>query len=103
MAIFNKILRGSDELFDPLDGHKKHLKIFASLDSQLIDLMSFHTFGYPCYIFDARLQTGQDKMLKWDPCARMGIYVERFPTHAVNVGHILNPCTGHILQQFHMV
>jgi hypothetical protein len=33
----------------------------------------------------------------------MGIYVGRLPSHASNVGLILNPLTGHVLPQFHVV
>jgi hypothetical protein len=40
---------------------------------------------------------------EWEPCARMGIYVGRSPSHAANVSLILNPQTGHISPQFHVV
>ncbi len=33
----------------------------------------------------------------------MGIYVGRSPSHASNVGLILNPRTGHVSPQFHVV
>jgi hypothetical protein len=33
----------------------------------------------------------------------MGIHVGRLPSHASNVGLILNPCTEHVLPQFHVV
>jgi hypothetical protein len=33
----------------------------------------------------------------------MGIYFGHLPSHASNVGLILNPHTGHILPQFHVV
>ncbi len=33
----------------------------------------------------------------------MGIYVGRLPSCASNVALILNPCTGHVLPQFHVV
>ena len=42
-------------------------------------------------------------MPKWDPRARMGIYVGRSPSHASTVGLILNPRTGHVSPQFHIV
>jgi hypothetical protein len=34
---------------------------------------------------------------------RMGIYVGRLPSHASNVGLIMNLRTGHVLPQFHVV
>ena len=33
----------------------------------------------------------------------MGIYVGRLPAHASNVGLILNPRTGHVSPQFHVM
>ncbi len=40
---------------------------------------------------------------KWEPCARMGIYVGCSPSHAANVSLILNQQTGHFSPQFHVV
>jgi hypothetical protein len=40
---------------------------------------------------------------KWEPHARMGIYVGCSPSHAANVSLILNPQTGHISPQLHVV
>jgi hypothetical protein len=40
---------------------------------------------------------------KWEPQACMGIYVGWSPSHASNVALVLNPRTGHILPQFHVV
>ena len=75
----------------------------ASLDAALINKANFHTFGCPCYVLDHRLQSGAGKIPKWEPHARMGIYIRRLPSHASNVQLILNPRTGHVLPQFHVV
>jgi hypothetical protein len=40
---------------------------------------------------------------KWEPCPRMGIYVGCSQSHAANVSLIINPQTGHISPQFHVV
>jgi hypothetical protein len=40
---------------------------------------------------------------KWEPLARMGLYVGRSPSHAANVALIFNPRTGHISPQFHVI
>jgi hypothetical protein len=40
---------------------------------------------------------------KWEPRARMGLYIGRSPSHAANVALIFNPCTGHIFLQFHVI
>jgi hypothetical protein len=78
-------------------------KALAGLDPTLINASNFHTFGCPCYVSDHCLQSGRGKIPKWEPCARMGIYVEHSPSHAANVSLILNPQTGHVSPQFHVV
>ena len=75
----------------------------ARLDATAINVANFHVFGCPCYVLDHRLQSGQSMVPKWEPRARMGIYVGRSPAHASNVGLILNPRTGHVSPQFHVV
>ncbi len=54
----------------------------ASLDPSKIKVSNFHTFGNPCYVLDQCLQSGASMILKWEPRARMGIYVGRSPLHA---------------------
>jgi hypothetical protein len=73
------------------------------LYSSQISLFNFHTFECPCSVLDHRLQSGAGKIPKWEPRARMGIYVGRSPSHADNVSLILSPRTGHISPQFHVV
>jgi hypothetical protein len=74
----------------------------ASLDPSKIKISNFHTFGSPCYVLDQRLQSGASMIPKWEPQARMGIYVGRSPLHASNVTLVLNPRTGHTSPQFHV-
>jgi hypothetical protein len=75
----------------------------AGIDSSSINVSNFHTFGSPCYVLDQRLQSGSSMIPKWEPRARMGIYVGRSPSHASNVALELNPRTGHVSPQFHVV
>jgi hypothetical protein len=75
----------------------------ASLDSAPIRVSNFHTFRCPCYVLDHRLQSGIGQIPKWEPRSRMGIYIGRSPSQASNVGLILNPRTGHVSPQFHVV
>ena len=75
----------------------------AGLDSLALDIKLFHTFGCPVYVLDGRLQSGLSMVPKWDPRARMGIYVGRSPAHASSVGLVLNPRTGHVSPQFHVI
>jgi hypothetical protein len=75
----------------------------TSLDLGKIEATNFHTFGCPYYVLDHRLQSGNSMIPKWEPRAQMGLYVGRLPSHAANVSLILNPCTGHVSPQFHVV
>ena len=54
-------------------------------------------------LLDARLQSGLSTCPKWEPRSRLGIYVGNSPAHAVTVALVLNPRTGHVLPQFHIV
>jgi hypothetical protein len=53
--------------------------------------------------FDSRLQTNPKGVPKWDPRAWLGIYLGRSPTHAGNVALVLNPKTGLVSPQYHVV
>ena len=65
---------------------------------------NFHTFGCPVYVLDARLQdAGGPGVPKWEPRARLGIYVGHSPYHAGSVALVLNPKTGLVSPQFHVV
>ena len=63
----------------------------------------FHTFGCPFFVLDARLKSGLSTCPKWEPRSRLGIYVERSPAHTKIVALVLNPRTGRVLPQFHIV
>ena len=68
-------------------------KTLASLNAAPINTSNFHTFGCPCYVLYHRLQSRTGKIPKWEPRTRMGIYVGHLPSHASNIGLILNPHT----------
>jgi hypothetical protein len=52
---------------------------------------------------DSRLQSGIAGPPKWEPRSRLGIYVGHSPSHAGSVALVLNPRTGHVSPQFHVV
>ncbi|KAL7464587.1 hypothetical protein ACHAXS_004925 [Conticribra weissflogii] len=52
---------------------------------------------------DSRLQTNSKGAPKWEPRACLGIYFGRSPHHAGNVALVLNPKTGLVSPQFHVV
>ena len=63
----------------------------------------FHTFVCPCFVLDARLQYELSTCTKWDPRSLLGIYVGHSPTHAGTVALFINPKTGHVSNQFHII
>ena len=62
-----------------------------------------HTFGCPVYILDSKLQSSGLGPPKWEPRSRLGIYLGRSPYHAGSVALVLNPRTGHVSPQYHLV
>ena len=62
-----------------------------------------HTFGFPVYILDSKLQSSGLGPPKWEPRSRLGIYLGRSPYHAGSVALVLNPRTGHVSPQYHLV
>ena len=67
-------------------------------------MSNFHTFGCPVYILDARLQSvGGGGPPKWDPRARLWVYLVHYPSHTGSVALFMNPKTGLVSLQFHLV
>ena len=67
--------------------------------SQFLDL---HVFGCPTYVLDHRLSDGK-KIPRWTPRSTRCIYLGKSPVHASTVPLVLNPSTGSITTQFHVV
>ncbi len=84
------------------DGRTPDMK-FSGVAAQTLRLRDFHTFGCPIYVLDSRLQSSTMGVPKWEPRARLGIYLGRSPSHAANVALVLNPKTGLVSPQFHVV
>ena len=58
------------------------------------DLKTFHPFaGCPVFVLDSRLQTAGSAIPKWDPRARVGVYLGHSPCHAGSFSLVLNPKT----------
>ena len=55
------------------------------------------------YILDSKLQSGLGEIPKLEPRSRLGIYVGHSPVHAGNVALVLNPRTGLVSPQYHVV
>ena len=68
-----------------------------------VQLKHYHTFGCPVYILDSRLQTNPKGVPKWEPRSRLGIYAGHSPSHAGSVALVLNPKTGLMSPQYHVI
>ena len=60
------------------------------------DIKQEHTFGCPVFVSSAG-------PTKWDPRSRLGVYVGRSPFHAGSVVLVLNPKSGLLSPQYHLV
>ena len=84
------------------DGCSNEARFFG-IDHDIVEPSLFHVFGSPAFVLDARLQSGIAGVPKWEPRSRLGIYVGHSPSHAGSVALVLNPKTGHVSPQFHVV
>ena len=86
-----------------LGGKTPEMK-FSDIGGLPTKLKHVHTFGCPNYVLGARLQdAGGPGPPKWDPRARLGIYLGHSPSQAGSVALVLNPRTGLVSPQFHVV
>ena len=86
-----------------MNGKTPEMKFSNTIGSSTC-LSNFHTFGYPVYILDARLQSdGGTDPPKWEPRACLGIYLGHSPSHAGRVALVMNPKSGLVSPQFHLV
>jgi hypothetical protein len=76
---------------------------FSGSQASHVQLKNYHPFGCPCYVLDSRVQTNPKGLPKWEPRARLAIYVGHSPAHAGSVALVLNPKTGLISPQYHVV
>lgn len=61
-----------------------------------------HVFGCPCYVLNPKLVAG-GQIPKWDPRSRQGKFVGYSKQHSSSAGLILNPRSGYISTQFHVL
>jgi hypothetical protein len=78
-------------------------RLSFDVDTDFIDPSIYHSFGSQCFVLYSRLQLGVGGAPKWEPQSRLGIYVGHSPPHAGLVALVLNPRTGHVSPQFHVV
>ena len=65
-------------------------------------LLSTRVWGCPAFVLNATLQDSI-KLPKFKKRSRCGVYLGHSPTHSHSIKCILNPETGHISPQYHVV
>ena len=77
---------------------------FSKIISLSTRLSHFNTFGCLVYILDETPQSvGGGSPPKWDPRACLWIYLCHYPSHAGSVALVMNPMTGLVSLQLHLV
>ena len=62
-----------------------------------------HTLFCLVYCLDAKLQGGVGGLPKWEPRSRLGVFAGHSPGHVSDVALVLNPRTGLVSPQYHVV
>ena len=66
-------------------------------------LKNHHTRDCPVYVFDTRLLDSISGIRRWETLSLAGIYIGYSPFHAGSVALVMNPETGNVSPQFHVV
>ena len=66
------------------------------------DFWRAHVFGCPVYVLEPKLQNGK-KIPKWDPRARLGMFVGFYTLYSSLVPLVLNFCAEKIWPQYHVI
>jgi hypothetical protein len=66
------------------------------------ELSCTHVFVCPVYVLDVSLQDRR-KIPKWNPCARLGLFLGFSDLHSSPVPLVLNVATGNTSPQFHVI
>ena len=85
-----------------LDGNTPTAK-FYNIKNIKPNAHEYHTFGCPVYVLNSEIQSGSIGTPKWEPHSRVGVYLSHSPMHAGYVSLKLNPVTGHVSPQYHIV
>ena len=73
-----------------------------SKSNAILNVKDEHTFGCSIFILDNSLQNGY-KILKWDPCIHIRVYIGKSLFHAGSISLIMNATTRLISLQFHYI
>ena len=96
-----KAINIENNLVTDVDRHAVLQKLTAT--DAPFHLQDQHTWGCPVHVLESKVQTSAKGLPKWESRARIGVYLGRSPAHAGNVALVLNPSTGHVSQQYHVI
>ena len=85
-----------------LDGRTPDMK-FSGAKGINVQLKHYHEFGFPVYILHLQRQSNPKGIPKWEPRSQLGIYLRHSPAHSGSVALVLNPKSGLVSPQFHVV
>ena len=76
--------------------------LFTQMRFDADKVHDLHVWGCPVYVLDKKISEG-NKLPRWTPCSHRGVYMETSPLHSSSVPLVLNPSSGAITPQFHLV
>ena len=76
-------------------------QMFSNSIHSSIQISNQHTWGCPVFVLTQPDQSG--KVSKWEPRARVGIYLGHSPSHAGSVALVLNPRTLFVSPQYRLI
>ena len=86
---------------DPTTGLSPH-DIFTKTHWNQAKFHDIHVWGCPVYVLDKKIADG-NKIPRWKPRSHRCVYLGSAPSYASSVPLVLNPTTGAITPQFHVV
>ena len=78
------------------------IDVFTKTRFEQSKLLDLHVFGCPAYVLEKSIADGK-KLPRWKPRSHRCMYLGISPNHASTVPLVLNPDTGTITPQFHIV
>ena len=99
---FDYALHHHNHMRHPSTGMLSPLALLQHTNTAHTHFKDMHVWGCPALVLDPSLQDGH-KLPKWKPQSCHGLLVGFSPCHSALVPLILNPWTGKISPQFHVV
>ena len=85
----------------PINKFSMSTDVSTQEQNESIDINIQHTFGCPVYVMTGPAQS--NVLPKWDPRARLGVYLGHSPHHATSTALVLHLETLNVSPQFHVI